>query len=806
MLAIPGFVDTQRVLKGPGADLVELESTEGYLHTAVVFHPEYRKHPAITRALSVVLGFLESPMVTGLSELVAHDYQQGAFVYPTGRCWSLAQVVRTLAEMGKTAGLRAGLELMYSAGEILVDASEMGLAHGIASHGAVNPWRILLKADGQLQLIGYGLPQVEILSMASGANDPPREDSFRYCPPERLDGSAEDLRSDLFSLSLVAFELMTGKPVYDGLVDDIRAMAARAEGSRRLFRFRSVLPKPVQELLRIALRRQPDDRHVDGQDFLRQVRSVLSDLDQTCPSLIDVMQNVASVQKRTGQALEGGRTLMVSAAELRERVGRNMSNGGGRAAALLPGSVPGGPPPSVQSRRASPRNKASQDDKPASRKASIPPTDLPARKPSSPVPPGDPSREERQASSLARSILEAMGQEPGPPDHMHKKSESHPPVGRVSGDTQRRLPPRLAGRFSAGSGFSPQAHGEPGVAQQPPKPVRGQAEPGEGSAPQPADPAGAGMDAPHLSKSSRGKSLLGEPPRMGPLGDQVPSPPTIGREGAGDDEPAVQGDLRTSGSVPPPPRFSGFGDAPTADPGQAPPPSRRAPTRGPPTYLPGSSPGSSQQASGTESFTVKRVPTRLPPDADAAQPSHDPPAIPPTMSWRSPDRVFSSPRSSATRAFLFRIAPETKPIRVRLPVDQPVSEAVAGLLGTVLPLQSDLAGRITAWYRLRQGSRPVPATVPMKSLNNEKILDLVLVENRTVTMDLVVEAATGPVSMRVLLGTAVPACSLVEHLAAMLALPAGSWRLQLQGRLLCSHEILSDHEGDLTGVLKVVKS
>ena len=85
------MIETGRKWIGPASDLVEVEDRDGLKHTAIVFHEEWRQHPAITDALGVVLGFLESPMVTGLVELVERDASKGMFVYPTGMVWSVAR-------------------------------------------------------------------------------------------------------------------------------------------------------------------------------------------------------------------------------------------------------------------------------------------------------------------------------------------------------------------------------------------------------------------------------------------------------------------------------------------------------------------------------------------------------------------------------------------------------------------------------------------------------------------------------------------------------------------------------------------
>ena len=154
MPTIAGFKVTGRKLIGPASDLHELEDEAGLKHSAIIFHEQWRTHPAITDALGVIKGYLESPLVTGLVELVGHDPTQGAFLYPTGKVWSVAEVVQALADRGERGGVRAGLELMYTAGQILTEGAEAGEAQGVYSHGGLTPRRIVVKGDGQVMVIG----------------------------------------------------------------------------------------------------------------------------------------------------------------------------------------------------------------------------------------------------------------------------------------------------------------------------------------------------------------------------------------------------------------------------------------------------------------------------------------------------------------------------------------------------------------------------------------------------------------------------------------------------------------------------
>ena len=93
----------------------------------------------------------------------------------------------------------------------------------------------MIRPDGKLQVIGFAVPQVEVLDYKGNPNLVPSEDSFRYAPPERMEMDAmEDFSSDLFAVALIGFEMMTTRPMYDGSISAIQESAQRADVSMRL--------------------------------------------------------------------------------------------------------------------------------------------------------------------------------------------------------------------------------------------------------------------------------------------------------------------------------------------------------------------------------------------------------------------------------------------------------------------------------------------------------------------------------------------------------------------------------------------
>lgn len=317
MQTIAGMKGTGRRIAGPGVNLVELSNAEGVKHSALVVDPAHRDHPTLHGELEFGIGFMEQPDVTGLMRLAKHSPDEGAFIYPTGTIWSLSEVIRELAGQGEVGGVKAGLELCYMAGEILVEASDQSSHSGLPGHGSIDPWKLVLRPDGQVSIIGYGLPRPEIEAWLDDERRSPSEDALRYCAPENLKPDGEpDLGSDLFSLSLVALELMVGRPVYDGLASDIKQQALRGEAARKLYQWREKLPTAVREVLGRALKPDADTRYRDGLDYVYSVHDLLGGIDAgDGPSLRELITSVRARQKR-GVAAVGGQTGSLTREEL----------------------------------------------------------------------------------------------------------------------------------------------------------------------------------------------------------------------------------------------------------------------------------------------------------------------------------------------------------------------------------------------------------------------------------------------------------------------------------------------------------
>ena len=773
-LSIAGYTRTGRVQLGPASDLIEMQGTDGARHTAIVFHPEYRKHNAINAALGVVLGFLESPMVTGLADLRAYDLGQSAFVYPTGQVWSVAEAVRTLGDLGEVGGVRAGVELMVAVGEILVEAAENGENQGVYSHGGLTPWRVVLDAEGRPTVIGHALPQVEILTFHEHPERIPREDAFRYCPPERMESRRENFSSDVFSLGLIAFEIMTGKPVYDGLVNDIRGKAARGETSRRIHQFRDYMPEAVRELLTTALRPDLRDRYASGAEFLDAARAALH-ADPDGGQLRDMMDRVSKQVSRARETLDPARTSMLS----KEDLARLVEEDAGPIAKMPAKPAPAAPPraataaPPAAAPGPAPLGTSTADAGPAIRR--LPPRLRDAEAaPAAPAPSVAAAPLSTAAAHTAAPAAAPVASTPASP------ATVEPAAAPAAGDAPRwSLPTRRPNpRAAPAQEAAPLAPAIDRTAPPEPKPEPRAAAP----APTPAPPfhaapvAAPPPTAAHAAPAPT-QTVAAERHSLPESARPVPPPPSV-PAGASDRAADLLRRIRESSGD--------HARVASAMAEAAPEPAKPAPVKAEPEPVKPAPPATVTLAPVAPEAAPPKPPQPAQPAPVAIEAAPPKPALR-SASRRTPDPVRTVLRGESAPYRLCR-GPGSPVVQRRLMNQSALGDVVMVLVGQMVPMRATPDGRLTGWYRLGPAAGPLPASTRLDSIAAEEVLYFHWVPGQL--LHLTVEAAGATLVLPV--HTAVPVATLIDALASILNLPAGDWNLQVDGATLDSSGILED--------------
>lgn len=140
-------------------------------------------------------------------------------------------------------------------------------------HGNLKPENILFTARGFAMVADYA----PIPSSAAPVHRPTgRISPVEFIPPEYLQGgaAATDARSDLFSLGVLAYHMLTGAAPFarKGAVESM--VASLSSTPKPIRAIRSECPPALEEIVLRALARNPDDRYPT-------VRDLYADLERT---------------------------------------------------------------------------------------------------------------------------------------------------------------------------------------------------------------------------------------------------------------------------------------------------------------------------------------------------------------------------------------------------------------------------------------------------------------------------------------------------------------------------------------------
>ncbi|MEN9784937.1 MAG: hypothetical protein RLZZ299_201 [Pseudomonadota bacterium] len=180
-----------------------------------------------------------------------------AMEYIHGR--DLAQVMRVLRRDGAVVPPDVAASIAASAARGLAHAHGRTTPEGrplAIVHRDVSPHNILVSFDGSVKLVDFGIARLEGGDGAAA----PGGGKFAYMSPEQASGGALDGRSDVFSLGVVLYELLSGRRLFaEGDADEKR----RAVIACALPPMREALPDvpgPLCDLLDGMLARDRDSR------------------------------------------------------------------------------------------------------------------------------------------------------------------------------------------------------------------------------------------------------------------------------------------------------------------------------------------------------------------------------------------------------------------------------------------------------------------------------------------------------------------------------------------------------------------
>lgn len=212
-------------------------------------------------AMQLIEGQTLADVVDQLRQQTAGEHQ----VDPDRETAPLSTVAAE-ASMGHAKRLRSVAQVGITVAEALEHAHQLGIVHR-----DIKPSNLLVDAAGHVRITDFGLAQIETQQNLTMSGD--MLGTLRYMSPEQATGQRIlDHRTDIYSLGVTLYELLTLRPAVEG--------SDRAEIIRRVMdedptaprRVNNEIPRDLETIVLKAIAKEPERRYATAQALADDLR------------------------------------------------------------------------------------------------------------------------------------------------------------------------------------------------------------------------------------------------------------------------------------------------------------------------------------------------------------------------------------------------------------------------------------------------------------------------------------------------------------------------------------------------------
>ncbi len=209
---------------------------------------------------------IDHPNVARFLDLVVGDPTFLVMEYVPGH--TLAERLRARGKLSPREAVDIAARLCW--------ALEAAHAAGIV-HRDLKPSNVILAPDlehGETpKLIDFGLAKLASVAANAGLTRTGQVvGTPRYMAPEQIAGRPVDGRCDVYALGCVLYEMLAGKPPFDG-DDDVQVLYRQIHDAPP--KLEGEVPRAVEDVMRRALAKLPDDRQASTAELARALDDAL---------------------------------------------------------------------------------------------------------------------------------------------------------------------------------------------------------------------------------------------------------------------------------------------------------------------------------------------------------------------------------------------------------------------------------------------------------------------------------------------------------------------------------------------------
>ena len=204
---------------------------------------------------------LDHPNI-GVVHEIGEDEQGGLFI---AFGWYDGETLKEILQRGPLP-LADALATARQIAAALATAHQRGIIHR-----DVKPSNIIRTPNGVVKLLDFGiakLPGTDLTREGAALG------TIAYMSPEQTRGVAVDVRTDVWSLGVVLYELLAGRKPFRGESDETVIHAIRHDQPESIERLRPDLPATVGVIVGTCLSKAPSQRYAKAENLLAELESL----------------------------------------------------------------------------------------------------------------------------------------------------------------------------------------------------------------------------------------------------------------------------------------------------------------------------------------------------------------------------------------------------------------------------------------------------------------------------------------------------------------------------------------------------
>ncbi|MBQ3408883.1 MAG: Stk1 family PASTA domain-containing Ser/Thr kinase [Clostridia bacterium] len=198
-------------------------------------------------------------------------------VYDVGQEYNVYYIVMELIQ-GKTLKQIIDedgfLSWKWSINIAIQIASALDMAHkNNIIHRDIKPHNIMITEDGVAKVTDFGIAKAVSNSTITAFGT--TLGSVHYFSPEHARGGYTDAKSDLYSLGVVMYEMVTGKVPFDADTPVSIALKHMQENPEDPIKINKNVPYAVNQIIIKALKKDPNDRYQNASEMIKDLNMAL---------------------------------------------------------------------------------------------------------------------------------------------------------------------------------------------------------------------------------------------------------------------------------------------------------------------------------------------------------------------------------------------------------------------------------------------------------------------------------------------------------------------------------------------------